>query len=172
MFINQIEAAKQKIIDVLIADADTSKRTHKILFEVSPQIAQRIESITGINVTGYKHTIDKSEINHAINRHSNEKIEKSRGQIPITNEDFLFLPEIIQNPDNISGIGKDKLGRETIIFEKLVETSNIITYEAVLTGKKELAFQTLFKKSASELMQKCPAPTSETTSRNSGANIA
>jgi hypothetical protein len=163
----RISEAKKKIMHVLTEDKDTSTRKHEILFEVSPQVALRIKNATGIDVSGFKHSIDKSEMNHAKNRHSDAKVEQSRGQVPITNADFLMLPEILENPDSIRSIGKDKIGRETIVFEKLVEQNNIITYEAVLTGKKELAFQTLFKKSASELMHKCPAPTSETTSRNS-----
>lgn len=83
-----------------------------------------------------------------------EKIEMSRGQIPIVDEDFFTIPEVITSPDKVTGIGKDKLGRETVVFEKLMKDGNVIIYEAVLTGKKELAFQTLFKKKTGEFVLK------------------
>jgi hypothetical protein len=39
----------------------------------------------------------------------------SRGQVPITKADFLAIPEVVTNPDKVRGIGKDKLGRETMV---------------------------------------------------------
>jgi hypothetical protein len=159
-----MKEAKQKIKKILSADKDTSKRIHDKLFEVSPEIAQKIKEITGIDVSGYKHSIDKSEINHAINRHSNNKVEQSRSQLPITDEDLLNIPEILVAPDNIVGLKKDKMGRETIAFEKNIGDGNTLVYAAILTGRRELAFQTMFKKKTDEFMPNGPTPTSETTS--------
>jgi hypothetical protein len=160
-----MEEARQKIRSVLSANSDTSKRIHENLLEVSPEVAKKATEITGIDVSGYRYTIDKSEVNHAINRHSNSKIERDRNQLPITADDLLNIPEIVEAPDRLTGLGKDKMGRETIAFEKNIGNGKTFVYEAVLKGRKELAFQTMFKKKADEFMpNNDPTPTSETTS--------
>lgn len=168
IFYSQIKKAKEKIKRVLNADKDTSKRTHEVLFPVSSTMSGRIKELTGLDISGYNYSIDKSDVNHAINRHSNKKIEESRGQLPLSEDDILRLPEVVNTPDNVRSLGKDKLGRETIEFSKQFEDGNVIVYEAVLTKRKELAFQTMFKKKSSEFMQESPTPTPETTSEFQG----
>ena len=158
-----IQEAKESIQQILDADRDTSTRKHEKLFKVNKGVAKRIFELTGVDVSGYRHSIDKSEVNHAKNRHSSRKIEESRGQIPITNEDFLLIPEVVDSPNRLCCIGKDDLGRSTIVFEKAGGGGTMVVYAAVLTGKKEIAFQTLFKKKVDEFMQGSPTPTPETT---------
>jgi hypothetical protein len=138
--------ARLKIQKVFDASNNALGRVHETLFEVDSKVADEIRVLTGKDVTGYRHSIDKSEVNHAIKRHTNKKIEASRGQIPITREDFLLIPVIVDNPDKISLLGLDRRGRVTIALEKLVEDGILIVYEAIFTGKKELAFRSLMKK--------------------------
>lgn len=156
--------ARAKIQKILDSTKDTSKRAHEILFPVSKSVSDKISELTGLDVSGYKYSIDKSEVNHAFNRHSNRKIEESRGQIPLEESDLLRLPEILENPDEIRSLGKDKMGRETVEFSKRFDDGTVVVYEAVLTKQKEIAFQTMFKKKPSEFMPESPTPTSETTS--------
>lgn len=49
-----------------------------------------------IDLKGYKHNIDKSALNHIINRHG--ETENYRNQIPVTKEDIKNIPDIIYNP--------------------------------------------------------------------------
>jgi hypothetical protein len=157
---------KQKIKEVLNADKDTSKGTSKeILFTVSADIAQEIKNMTEVNVSGYKHTIDVSSINHAIKNHGNEKSETSRGQIAITEQDFEEIPEIITAPDNISYIGNDAKGNKVIRYAKKRFNAEIYLFEEIRTGRRELAFETMYKRKikGSEQLNTPPLLTSKTT---------
>lgn len=157
--------SNDKIQKVLDSGRDTSTRTHVRLHEINSDIVKQIYKLIGKDILGYKHSIDRSEVNHTLNNHSNPKREESRGQIPVTNCDILLVPEIIDYPDNIIHAGKDRIGRETIRFEKMINDVNYVVYTAVLTGRKELAFKTLFKQKAGGFMPKGPTLTSGNDSR-------
>jgi hypothetical protein len=160
-----VEKAKQKIRKVIDADKDTSKGTSKeVLFTISADMAQGIKNMTGVDVSGYKHTIDVSGINHTIKNHGNEKSEASRGQIAITEKDFEKIPETLTTPDNISYAGKDAKGNDIIRYTKKFN-DEIYLFEEIRTGKKELAFETMYKRKikGSEQLNMPPLLTSETT---------
>jgi len=140
-----IEDKIQKILD---SGKDTSVRVHVQLHELSSGVVGRVYGLTGINIAGYKSSIDRSEVNHTLNNHSNKKKEESRGQVPVTINDFFLVPDIIDNPDDVIYAGKDRIGRETIRFEKCIGKIRYIVYTAILSGRKELAFKTLFKQKA------------------------
>jgi hypothetical protein len=154
-----------KIQKVLDSGRDTSTRTHVQLHEVNPNIVKDIYKLTGKNIAGYKCSIDRSEVNHTLNNHSNQKREENRGQIPVVRDDILFVPEIIDYPDNVIYAGKDRIGRETIRFEKVIDKVNYVVFAAILSGRKELAFKTLFKQKAGGFMPKGPTLTSGNDSR-------
>jgi hypothetical protein len=162
MALDKYRDAKIKIQKVLDLDRNARGKTYERLFEVNSELAGEILKATGIDVTGYRHSIDRSEVNHAIRRHTNKQIEASRGQIPITADDFLLIPNVIDRPDKIRFLGIDRQGRKTIALEKFAEDGNIIIYETILTGRKALAFTSLMKKRVGGSVLTGPAPTSET----------
>ena len=51
----------------------------------------------GIDLTGYKHVIETSGVQHAEKRHGT----KSNDRTPLTLEDYLMVPYIIKNRDTI-----------------------------------------------------------------------
>ena len=73
---------------------------------VQPDIANRIERLTNFDVRDFRHSVGESAIRHVLTRHGDAKIEITRGQTIITPEDFLLLPEVLANPDEIF-VGKD-----------------------------------------------------------------
>jgi hypothetical protein len=160
-----MEEAKQKIRKVLNADKDTSKVSSKeILFTVEECVAQEIKRKAGVDVAGYRHTIDLSGVNHAIKNHGNEKSEAARGQIAITEKDFEKIPELITSPDSISYIGKDAKRNDVIRYAKKFN-DELYLFEEIRTGRKELAFETMYKRKikGSEQLNTPPLLTSKTT---------
>ena len=49
----------------------------------------------GLDLADHSHVIDGSAVRHVVNRHSNEKIEVSRGQLAVTDADFERIPDLI-----------------------------------------------------------------------------
>lgn len=92
----------------------------------------------------------------------NEKTETQRGQIAVTENDFSLIPEILNTPDKIEYIGKNKIGRDVIKYTKRFNGKTLL-FEAVLTGKKELQFSSMYKqKSVGEKLHNTTAQTSKT----------
>ena len=95
------------------------------------------------NLKGFKHVIETSGIQHSENRHG----EQSKDREPLSLEDYLLVPFIIRNRDKVS-ISTSKSKRHDmgiVVYEKLIG-SNYYYVEEIRTGKKSLAFQTLYKR--------------------------
>ena len=97
----------------------------------------------GIDLTGYKHVIETSGIQHSENRHG----KHSKDREPLSIEDYLLVPFIIRNRDKVHiSSSKSKLhDMNLLVYEKKIG----LTYyyvEEIKTGKKSLAFQTLYKR--------------------------
>ena len=163
------KAAQEKIEKLLSGDKDTSKGVQReTIGRITPEQAKVLKDALSIDAKGFKHTIEKSMINHAINNHGYTKQEENRGQIAITESDFSKIPEVLNNPDKIEYSGKNDKGLETIKYTKAFNGETIIV-EEVRTGKKELAFNTMYKKkTGSEQLNKPSLLTSETTSKDEG----
>jgi hypothetical protein len=160
-----MEEARQKVRSVLNADKDTSKGASKeVLLPVNERVAQEIKDVAGVDVSGYRHTIDVSGVNHAIKNHGNEKSEASRGQIAITEKDFEKIPEALTTPDSISYMGKDAKGNDVIRYEKRLGDA-LYLFEEIRKGRRELAFETMYKRKikGSEQLNTPPLLTSKTT---------
>ncbi|MDR2767179.1 MAG: hypothetical protein LBB82_02505 [Treponema sp.] len=68
-----------------------------------------INAATEINIdlAGLTHEVSNYFVNHSINRHGDEKTERDQGQLPISNEDIVLIPEVIKSPDYaVIGISK------------------------------------------------------------------
>jgi hypothetical protein len=149
-----IQEAKEKIKKILSADKDTSRGIIKeaILF-VSTKDAKKLSNITGLDITtDYRHVVDKSGVNHAYKEHGHGK-EGLRGQRQLTEIDFLRIPEVIANYDNVklplNSKGeqiKSAQGNTIIQYEKTFDGGVTYYVEEVRTGKRELAFATMWVK--------------------------
>jgi hypothetical protein len=140
-----MEEARQKISKVLSAKKDTSKGVSKeILFAVSEHIVQTIKNLAEVDVSGYNHSIDVSGVNHAIKNHGNTKSEAKRGQIAITEKDFIKIPEMLTSPETIKHAGKNAKGNDVMLYTKKFN-DEIYLLEEIRTGRKELAFETMYK---------------------------
>jgi phage-Barnase-EndoU-ColicinE5/D-RelE like nuclease3 len=98
---------------------------------------------------GFKRTVDNYAIVHTHNKHGQESKEISRGQIAVTEEDYLLIPTILQNPDNIFHGEKSNIGTDLIKYEKEINGICYFYVEEVRKKRKSLAMKTLYKRKAS-----------------------
>ena len=101
----------------------------------------------GIDIQGFEHEITNYFINHVLNRHSDPDIEESFGQIPVKEDDFNNIADVVKNPD-YAIIGAKRNGEDVLFYAKRMEDGSTIYLEEVLTGKKNktLRSKTLFRK--------------------------
>jgi phage-Barnase-EndoU-ColicinE5/D-RelE like nuclease3 len=108
---------------------------------IKPTVAARIRQLTDIDVSQYKHSIGESAIRHALNRHGDNPKERSRHQTPLTAADFLTIPLVVSEPDDIV-FDTDP---DVIIFRKTVNGQLVVVSE-MRRGRKKLALVTMWKK--------------------------
>lgn len=132
------EAKGQEIFNLSDTKLDPNKKQAVDLFEAQPKTIKAAKEM-GIDVNGYTHQVDKSALNHAINKHSGDTL-------PVTKEDFKLIPDILKNPDNVKpSLEKTNQGLDALIYTKRY---NGTTYyiEEVRTGQgKTLNMTTLYK---------------------------
>ena len=97
----------------------------------------------GIDLKGFKHVIETSGIQHAEKRHG----KQSNDRTPLTIKDYFLVPYIIQQRDNIRISTSKTRQREStvIVYEKQIDL-DFYYVEEIRTGKKSLAFQTIYKR--------------------------
>ncbi|MEZ4880699.1 MAG: hypothetical protein R2801_11110, partial [Chitinophagales bacterium] len=73
--------------------------------------------------------------------------EAKQGQIAITIDDFILLPEVYIHPDKIEYIGKNSLKQDLLRYSKKIDESLLII-EALRVSKRgyKLIFTTMYKK--------------------------
>ena len=134
-------------INELVQFAITSKSPANKKLELSiieTAEAKKLKIKTGLELNGYKRIIDKFGINHTLKEHGNEKTEKARGQLPITNEDFELIPQIVKT-ENVIYSGLSKTGLDCILYEAIID--DVYFYvEEVRKGRKELCIKTMYKR--------------------------
>ncbi len=106
--------------------------------------ADRIKNDTGLDVSGYVHSAAKSEMNHILNEHGVGN-ESRQQHVPVTEADFLKIPEIVANPDSTKRLPRK--GNEDVdrIEHKKRFNGTTFVVEEVRIGKKELALKSMHK---------------------------
>ncbi len=92
---------------------------------------------TGLDIAGFKHKTTEDFERHVIKKHGKGKIESSRGQVAVTQEDLDRIGEVMDNPD-IAVAGIKKGGKDRIVLVKNNEHGSVLV-EEVLNGKKNKA---------------------------------
>jgi hypothetical protein len=114
-------------------------------YPVSSSASEKIRAGTGIEVSGYEHILDTSSIRHILKKHGTES-EYRRGQVPITEQDFIELSHLFEGPDTISYAGKTRQGLDAISYTKEWGGHTVFFVEEVRTKKSRLAAVTLYKR--------------------------
>jgi len=135
----QVTLQQEAIAAVIKAAKQSGHAPQKtVLGEVTDWLATEAAKY-GLNLQGFVHTLDGSAVRHMLNRHSNPKIEKTRGQLALTDVDIQNLPQVVQQADAVI-LGTQTKGRkEQIAFIKRMPDGTVLYLEEVRTGKRELA---------------------------------
>ncbi|MCS6455949.1 DUF1073 domain-containing protein [Burkholderia thailandensis] len=99
----------------------------------------------GLDIAGFKHTVDMYGIRHALKQHGNVKREEKRGQMPITDADVAAIGDVVNDPDMVVYAGQTRIGREAIASIRKMDDGTVLVIEEVRTGKKTLAFTSIRK---------------------------
>lgn len=128
-----------------IQNAVNNKSYNKRLYagQVSEELAGEINRLySEHDVRGYVFLIESQSINHILRRHGIENSHSN--EIPVTKEDLLLIPEILNNPDNITQSKlQDKSKRDTLYFEKKLDNNKRVVM-GISKGKKSLVLDTFY----------------------------
>jgi hypothetical protein len=108
-----------------------------IFDELDEQEIEKLFAISGFDLQNYRRIIDSYGIIHALNKHGNETIEKQRGQIAITLNDFLLVPKIAKMPDKIVYEFEISTKRHVLLYEKTLTEGKFVYAEEIRIGKKK-----------------------------------
>ena len=106
-----------------------------------------VKAETGIDISGWKHSIGEADIRHILKKHGNEKTENSRGQRAVTQQDIEKLPEILSDFDDMQYSGTNEFGNETFLVKKRID-DEIYCAQEVWTGRKKMVVKSMWIKKA------------------------
>lgn len=132
---NGMQAAIDSVVSGKAAKVDYA--------DVTEAEAAKIQAMTGRNVRGYKHQLDRQGLAHIEKRHGVGG-ERQADQSPITKEDYAKIPDIITHPDKIEA-GKSARGLPTIKYTKKIGSDHMFVEEE-WSGKQRLVAKTFWKK--------------------------
>ncbi len=99
----------------------------------------------GIDLTGFKHVIETSGLQHAEKRHG----IKSGDREPLSIEDYLLVPYIIKERDRVTVSPQKDVSHHNTILEYTKQIGDVYYYvEEVRKKNKSLAFKSLRKRAA------------------------
>lgn len=132
-------------IDKFVTTSVKQSSNAKLYFgKIGSKLADKIKSELGINTENYNISLTTSAVRHILKNHGNTEIEKYRGQIPITHDDFCLIPQIISNYDKIRKAGIAENGNYAIIVEKKIKNTFYLT--SYISNKKHtLETKTMWK---------------------------
>lgn len=162
--------------DVLsfIENAKKMPSNLKLYFgKITKNVANKIKNSLGIDVNNYNISLKVDAVRHILKNHSNNSQENMRGQVAITEQDILNIPEIINNYDLVRDSGPTDDGKPSITFEKNIDGNNIVvTY--VSDKHNNLEIQTMYKfknkKGESATGSNASNALNRTSKTNSGTN--
>lgn len=94
------------------------------------------------------HSFESSAVSHNQKHHGDTNREDKRGQIALTAQDYLRIPEILYEYDKLSKSPNKTKGteNEVIIYEKSYDDGYVYYLEEKRDNRKSLAFHTMYKK--------------------------
>ena len=119
----------------------------RTVIDLGPVVnAERILEKTGLDVAVFKRVIDNYGVRHTMKQHGDAAREARRGQIAVTLKDFGLIQVITSQPDDIFADGKNKIGRDVIVFVKEIDGIGYRHVEEVRGKHKLVATDSLRKK--------------------------
>ncbi|MBK7249883.1 MAG: hypothetical protein IPI06_02990 [Gammaproteobacteria bacterium] len=107
----------------------------------------RVAKDSGLDLTGYRHTVDSSAVRHMLGSHSHAAREAARGQVPVTRADIERIPDVIASPDYVV-FGAQNMSRPDIPivgYMKGLPDGSTLYLEEVRAGRHQLAATSMRK---------------------------
>lgn len=148
-----MDELKRKIEELYEFALNNPKNSYQIvdLMEISAELAEKILTATGVDVSNFTLSIDNYGILHTLERHGNPVREKARGQLAVTKMDFTRLLDIVSEYDAIrfdKRAYQNGVVKETFVFTKELENSYFVAKEIRRVTKKgkrnRLILQTMY----------------------------
>ena len=140
------ERTRQIDFVIFAANANSNEKVSADLGEVETWLSQNALK-NGFNISGFHHTIDNYFVKHIFKGHGNQKQEKLRGQIAVTNDDIRNIFSILKNSDFLIYGVKNNIGNYIIILVKNLKDCSVLLVEEIRSGRNELAGNTMYKMS-------------------------
>lgn len=105
-----------------------------------------VQDSTGFDLSGFTHAIDNYGIRHAMKQHGSVAREQARGQVAVVFDDFGLIPSITLEPDSVFHDGKNRIGRDVIVFTKIISGVGYWYAAEIRAGKRVVATDSLRKK--------------------------
>ena len=130
------------LADFLSEAANT--KDHLIKCHICP-VSKKLRTLLAADIgSDYSHILDNYSYHHIRARHSGAR-ESLRGQIPITDDDFILIPDVFIHFDSLE-ISINKIGNKVILYSRVFEGFTLFLAEEIRTGRRELAVCTLYKR--------------------------
>lgn len=129
-----------------ITEAINQKNNNKKLYfgAIGNELAIRIKENTGINVENFNCSLSAYEIKKILKDHGNDSKERQRGQRAVTQDDFLEIPNVILEADEIKLSEKEYNGKPAIEFKKRKDNERKTVVAVVSDDHMDLFVQTSY----------------------------
>jgi len=138
---------KKTAIKAFVKECLKAKSNQKMDLEInqiSDAEAEEIKRLLGIDLKGYVRVLDNYAVLQTFKKHGNADAEKLRGQLHITEDDFELI-SIIAVPENIVMSSKNRLGKDTILYQAAIY--NVYVYvEEIREKRKQTVLNTMYKR--------------------------
>lgn len=111
---------------------------------VTSDQAAQITRLAGRDVTGFDFRFTPDAVRHVASAHGDPATEIPRGQIAVTADDYALLPQILSNPDEITGPDTSAIGETLIHFVRSIGGNRYTVTMAINRAYRSLTLKTMF----------------------------
>jgi hypothetical protein len=140
------DTERQILRHVSRARASGKEHSTTSLGDVTEADARRVMERTGIDIAGYEHILQSSDIRHVFRSHGDPATEAARGQIAIRKSDFLLIPTIIGQAHRITAIGRARAVKPLRLEYAARIDGHDYRYLKELRGARIVALKSILKK--------------------------
>ena len=133
---------KKSLLELIELSKDKVVKNQAVTFEINEDVKNLLGSELNKDCSEYRFQIDIYAIKHIFKEHGDSKKEENRGQIAVQDNDIILLLEVLQEPDLVFNSGKNKLGKDTVTFVKMIDDKYVVVQE-VREGRKTIALNSM-----------------------------
>jgi len=127
------------ISDVIAAAAQPGHAHLKaVMGEASAWLAEEASKY-GLSIAGFNHTLETETVRHIRAKHGDMIAEGRRGQVALTSDDLIYIPELLRTPHKIVFGSKGRRNHSIIGYIKQRQAGTVMYIQEVRTGRRELA---------------------------------